>query len=194
MERLTPDLLLAAYASGYFPMAESRESQDLRWFYPETRGIIPLDAFHVPEKLAKLIRQRPFEITVNSAFGEVITACAARKDTWINDTIIDLYCQLHEIGFAHSVECWQEETLAGGLYGIAIGGAFFGESMFSRTSGASKVALAYLVNMLTSAGYTLLDTQFVNPHLKQFGTIEIPRDEYLKRLREALAIRPRSCF
>jgi leucyl/phenylalanyl-tRNA--protein transferase len=207
----TPEFLLRAYADGYFPMAESRHDADLRWFNPEARGILPLDAFHVPRRLARLMRRRPFRISVNEAFGAVIRACAEREDTWINDTIIALYTDLHERGFAHSVECWQsplptplpctgegsqrealagEGDLVGGIYGIALGGAFFGESMFSRAPNASKAALAYLANLLKEAGYTLFDAQFVNAHLRQFGAMEISREEYLERLKAALSSPP----
>ncbi len=192
---ITWELLLAAYASGYFPMAENRDDPEIHWFYPEQRGIIPLDDFHVPQSLAKFIRKNPFEITTDKAFPEVIKACAERDDgTWINDTILRLYCELWEKGFAHSVECWRDGKLMGGLYGVALGGAFFGESMFSRATGASKVALVHLVQLLETAGYRLLDTQYVNEHLKQFGVIEIPREDYLKRLEAALAITPEACF
>ncbi|MDE3060063.1 MAG: leucyl/phenylalanyl-tRNA--protein transferase [Pseudomonadota bacterium] len=187
-EEITAELLLAAYASGYFPMAESRNGMELHWFYPESRGIIPLDGFHVPRSLARLIRKNPFQVTVDKAFPEVIRACAEREETWINDTIIRLYCELHEKGYAHSVECWKDDALAGGLYGVALGGAFFGESMFSRASGASKIALVHLVQWLKRSGYRLLDTQFTNDHLQQFGVIEIPREEYLLRLKEALRL------
>lgn len=188
---ITPEVLLAAYANGYFPMAESRDSEGLHWFSPEKRGIIPLDDFHIPASLAKFLRRNPFTLTTDRAFAEVIRACAERdEDTWINDKIIALYCELHAMGFAHSVECWRENNLAGGLYGVTIGGAFFGESMFSREPNASKAALAHLVGLLNDAGYVLLDTQYVNDHLKQFGIIEIPREDYLQRLREALQISP----
>jgi leucyl/phenylalanyl-tRNA--protein transferase len=191
----TTDQLLAAYASGYFPMAENRDDPEIHWFYPEARGIIPLDNFHVPQSLAKFIKKKPFEITTDQAFPEVIAACAERDDgTWINDTILKLYNELAQKGFAHSVECWREGKLVGGLYGVALGGAFFGESMFSREENASKVALVHLVQLLKTAGYALLDAQYVNEHLKQFGIIEIPREEYLERLQEALKIIPQPCF
>jgi leucyl/phenylalanyl-tRNA--protein transferase len=190
MEPLTPELLLAAYASGYFPMATSRTSKELDWFYPEKRGILPLDNFHVPRSLAKLIRKTPFTITTDAAFREVMLGCTERKSTWINDEIISLYCELHRMGFAHSVECWQEGKLAGGLYGVVLGCAFFGESMFSRTPNASRVALVYLVQLLNDKGYHLLDTQFINYHLKQFGVLEIPRAEYLDKLKKAVSEPP----
>jgi leucyl/phenylalanyl-tRNA--protein transferase len=216
-EEVTSELLLAAYANGYFPMAESRESEELHWFYPEKRGIIPLESFHMPKSLAKLSRKHPFAVTTDKAFPEVVAACSERKETWINDAIIRLYCELWEKGYGHSVECWLkspsgdgsalspvpcegQETrsggniLVGGLYGIALGGAFFGESMFSRVPNASKMALVTLVQLLKEAGYTLLDTQYTNDHLKQFGVIEVPRKDYLKRLKDALKITPLPCF
>lgn len=196
MESITWEILLAAYSSGYFPMAESRDNQTLHWMYPEMRGILPLETFHVPASLAKFMRKSPFTITTNTVFPQVIRACAEiREETWINEPIIRLYTQLWQYGFAHSVECWNEkQTLVGGLYGVAIGGAFFGESMFSRAGNASKVALVHLVGLLKNAGYTLLDTQFTNDHLKQFGIIEIPRAEYLEKLKIAIAITPRESF
>ncbi len=198
-EPLTPELLLQAYASGYFPMAETRDDDALYWFHPEKRGVIPLDGFHIPASLAKHIRKSPYTITTNQAFPAVIAACSedheTRPESWINPTIIALYTQLWRMGFAHSVECWEEEELVGGLYGVSLGGAFFGESMFSRKTNASKTALVYLVNLLKTAGYTLLDTQYVNDHLKQFGVQEISRKDYAKRLQSALKLRTdRSCF
>ena len=198
-EELTPELLLAAYANGYFPMAKERDDPNIYWYYPEARGLIPLDGFHVPRSLAKFIRKHPFTITTNKAFPEVIAACAAlgsgdRNSTWINDAIIAVYTQLWKSGFAHSVECWQEGRLVGGLYGVALGGAFFGESMFSRATNASKTALVHLVGLLREAGYTLLDTQFVNDHLQQFGVVEVPREKYLEMLLQSLKAQPKDCF
>lgn len=197
-QEVTWEFLLNAYACGYFPMAASRNSAGLEWFYPEMRGVVPLDNFHIPRSLAKFMRKSPFGITTNRAFEQVIRSCAAaakgRESTWINDEIIKLYCQLHEKGFAHSVECRQQNELVGGLYGVAIGGAFFGESMFSRSSNASKVALVHLVSLLNKAGYSLLDAQFANDHLTQFGIQEIPRNDYLLRLKQALATQPEKCF
>ncbi|MCE2926136.1 MAG: leucyl/phenylalanyl-tRNA--protein transferase [Rickettsiales bacterium] len=193
MQRLTPALLLAAYSQGYFPMAESRHGEEICWYEPELRGVLPLDGFHVPKSLAKFLKHASFHYSMNHAFRAVITACAERESTWINDEIIELYCQLHEMGYAQSVEVWmpdpqaRSQKLVGGLYGVCLGRAFFGESMFSRTSNASKAALVYLLGHLRENGYTLLDAQYVNDHLKQFGIIEISRDEYLKRLREALS-------
>lgn len=200
---ITWELLLAAYTQGYFPMAASSESKTLEWFYPEMRGILPIDDFHIPRSLAKYMRKSPFAITTDRAFEQVIKSCAAtaqgRESTWINDAIIKLYCELHTRGFAHSVECWQqagngEEILAGGLYGVSIGRAFFGESMFSRSSNASKVALVHLVELLGKAGYELLDAQFTNEHLTQFGIQEISREDYLVKLEQALASQPEKCF
>ncbi len=191
-KKLSWDFLLNAYANGYFPMAMNHEDEEIHWFYPEKRGILPLDSFHVPQSLAKAMRKQPFTITTNQAFPEVINACAtineSRKDTWINPAIIRLYCELWERGYAHSVECWKGTTLAGGLYGVALGGAFFGESMFSTQTNASRIALVHLMELLQKGGYQLLDTQFVNDHLKQFGVVEIPRKDYLGKLREALGV------
>ncbi len=192
---LTPELLLNAYAQGYFPMAESRTSSELFWFSPEERGILPLDGFHIPRSLQKFMRHCPYHLRVNTAFADVIRACAQtprkhESGTWINDEIITLYTQTHQRGDAHSVECWQEETLVGGLYGISLGGAFFGESMFSQTENASKLALVGLMAILREAGYTLLDTQYINTHLRQFGAVVIPKADYLLRLKYALSISP----
>lgn len=188
---ITPELLLAAYASGYFPMAQNRNDPELHWFSPEKRGIIPLDDFHIPKSLAKFLKKNPFEVSMDRVFRNVITACAEREETWINDKIIDLYCELHQMGHAHSVECWHEGKLVGGLYGVSLGGAFFGESMFSHMTNASKTALAALVDRLKETGYQLLDTQYVNDHLKQFGVIEVEQKEYLKRLEKALLVQPK---
>ncbi len=191
--RLTPEILLAAYAVGVFPMAESADDPELFWVDPEDRGIIPLEAFHIPRRLRRLIRQRPFRVTCDTAFSAVIRACAEasekRPNTWINDEIIRLYEGLFAQGAAHSVECWREGSLAGGLYGVAIGAAFFGESMFSRATDASKIALVHLVARLRAGGYRLLDTQFLTPHLARFGGIEISRAHYHRRLAAALAHR-----
>lgn len=192
MEEITPELLLGAYAKGYFPMAQSRDASELHWYYPEKRGVIPLDNFHVPKSLAKFLKKSSFTFTTDKSFREVITACATRDDTWINDKIIELYCELHRLGFAHSVEVWDNNQLVGGLYGVSLGGAFFGESMFSRATNASKAALVHLVSLLRNAGYTLLDAQYVNEHLMQFGIEEIPREEYLQGLEAALRIIPSS--
>ena len=193
---LTPETLLSAYTRGYFPMADNREGDELRWYSPMHRGVMPLDErFHVPRSLQKFIKNCPYELRVDTAFGEVIRACAdarsdKRKETWINDTIIGLYETLAKQGNAHSVECWQEGKLVGGLYGVSLGGVFFGESMFSHATHASKVALVHLVERLRKAGYGLLDTQYINDHLRQFGVLEIPRTEYLEWLAEALYVEP----
>lgn len=190
MPELTPDMLLRAYAIGVFPMAEDRDDPDLFWVDPRMRGVIPFDRFHVPKRLRRTVRGRRFRVTVDTEFDGVIEGCAEptamRPRTWINDRIITLYCSLHRLGYAHSVECWQGRTLAGGLYGVSLGGAFFGESMFSRQTDASKVALVHLVARLRGAGYTLLDSQFITRHLRRFGAIEIPRNEYRQRLADAL--------
>jgi leucyl/phenylalanyl-tRNA--protein transferase len=192
---ITADLLLAAYANGYFPMARSRHDPELHWFAPQQRGVIPLDRFHVPRSLRKFLKTASYRITVDRAFPDVIRACAdtrsdTREDSWINDDIIALYTELWRQGHAHSVEVWQENALAGGLYGVSLGGAFFGESMFSRAENASKAALVHLVERLKRAGYTLLDTQYVNEHLKQFGVIEVPQANYLRSLETALSASP----
>ena len=185
------DALLNAYASGWFPMAVS--PGEIRWYSPDPRGIIPLDTFHVPSRLARALRARPFEIRIDTDFPAVIRACAERPDpdgNWIDEEIIDSYCALHEQGFAHSVEAWRDDRLVGGLYGVAMRGAFFGESMFHRVTDASKAALIALVQRLRARGYVLLDTQWVTEHLLQFGAIEIPRRRYLRLLDGALAIDP----
>jgi leucyl/phenylalanyl-tRNA---protein transferase len=180
--RLTPDILLQAYAGGIFPMAESADDPELFWVDPTRRGIIPLDRFHVPRRLKRVLRRGGFEVRCDTAFAEVLRGCAeaseTRPSTWINDEIVRLYTGLFERGAAHSVECWLEGELAGGLYGVSLGAAFFGESMFSRASEASKVALVHLVARLRLSGFTLLDTQFVTAHLAQFGALEIPRERY----------------
>jgi len=188
---LTPEILLRAYAEGLFPMAERRDDPALYWVSPERRGIIPLDHFHVPRRLARTIRQGRFTITADRAFSEVMRACAApaqgRTESWINDEILRLYTALHGGGHAHSIECWQDGDLVGGLYGVRLGGAFFGESMFSRARDASKVALAVLVDGLKRGGFILLDTQFLTAHLARFGAVEVPRAEYLALLQRAIS-------
>ncbi len=186
---LTPEILLRAYACGLFPMAEARDDPELFWVDPDMRGIIPLDRFHVPRRLARRIRQGVYEVAVDRATEDVIRACAEeREETWINDQIIALYVALHRMGHVHSVECWREGALVGGLYGVALGGAFFGESMFTRATDASKIALVHLVERLRRGGFRLLDTQFVTAHLATFGAIEVPRARYHVLLREALAV------
>ncbi len=190
MSGLDAPTLLRAYAIGVFPMAMSRDDPELYWFDPEMRGVIPLDAFHVPHRLKRTIRQRPYRISVDTAFEHVMRACAeprpGHEETWINDEIVDLYTELFEHGHAHSIECFEGSTLVGGLYGVSLGAAFFGESMFSRRRDASKVALWALVEVLRTGGYQLLDTQYLTPHLSQFGAVEIPRDDYKERLATAL--------
>lgn len=190
-----PDELLACYARGVFPMAESRDDPRVFIVEPDQRGVIPLDAFHIPSRLRRTVRGDPFEIRVDTAFDAVLDGCAAaqgpeREDTWINGPIRRLYGVLHARGFVHSIECWRDERLVGGLYGVSLGGAFFGESMFSRERDASKVALVHLVARLKKGGWTLLDTQFLTDHLGQFGAIETPQAAYLRRLKPALTITP----
>lgn len=183
---IEPGLLLEAYAGGLFPM--SMENGELGWFSPDPRGIIPIAEFHVPRGLRKVLSKNKFEVRVNTAFGAVMRGCAERETTWISGLIHRSYVKLHEMGRAHSVEVWQGTSLVGGLYGVSIGGAFFGESMFSRVADASKVALEALVRRLDSRGFVLLDTQWVTEHLKQFGAHEIPRQLYLRRLSRALEL------
>jgi leucyl/phenylalanyl-tRNA---protein transferase len=183
---LPPDLLLQAYSQGMFPM--SMECGELGWFSPDPRGIIPIEGFRVPHGMKPLLRDRPFQIRVNTAFVSVMRGCAERESTWISDTILRSYTRLHELGYAHSVEAWQGHQLAGGLYGVSLGGAFFGESMFSRVPGASKFALHALVQRLRAGGFALLDTQWITKHLRMFGAVEIPRAEYLRLLRAALRL------
>jgi leucyl/phenylalanyl-tRNA--protein transferase len=188
---IDPDLLVSAYASGWFPMAV--ESGEIRWFSPDPRGVLPLDRFHASSRLLRVRRQARFTERVDGDFDAVIRACAsAERDpadpgTWISEEIVASYNELHRRGAAHSVEAWRDGVLAGGLYGVALGGVFFGESMFHRETDASKVALVALVERLRARGYQLLDTQWMTPHLRRFGGIEIPRKEYLRRLHRALA-------
>lgn len=183
---ITPALLLRAYAAGVFPMAETAEASDLFWVNPPIRGILPLDGLHVPRRLARSFLKGDFEIRVNSDFDAVMAGCAARPDTWINGMIRDLYGALHRLGHAHSLEIWRAGRLVGGLYGVALGAAFFGESMFSAERDASKLALIALVARLRAGGFRLLDTQFVTAHLARLGAIEIPRDVYLRQLELAV--------
>lgn len=188
--KLTPELVLRAYAAGIFPMAEHRDDPSVFWVDPRVRGVLPLETFHVPKKLMKIIRRDEFEVRCDTAFSDVIDSCAEstkdRRETWINDDIRTAYVELHRRGFAHSVECWKDGALVGGLYGVSLGCAFFGESMFSRITNASKVALVHLVARLKIANYRLLDTQFVTEHLRQFGAVEIPCRVYLERLEDAI--------
>jgi leucyl/phenylalanyl-tRNA--protein transferase len=185
---IDPVLLVAAYRQGVFPMAV--EDGAIAWFSPDPRGVIPLETFHVPSRLARVVRRGTFEIRIDHDFERVIRACADRGDddgTWISEDIVEAYVELARLGLAHSVEAWQDEQLAGGLYGVHLGGAFFGESMFHRVTDASKVALVALVERLRARGFTLLDTQWITPHLEQFGAVEIPRAEYVRRLEDAIA-------
>jgi leucyl/phenylalanyl-tRNA--protein transferase len=181
------DQLLEAYATGFFPMSDGGR---IRWYSPNPRGILPLERFHVPQRLARLVRQRRFDLRVDTAFRRVIEACADDREegTWISPEIVESYCALHEAGRAHSIEAWRDGELSGGLYGVALGGAFFGESMFHHARDASKVALAGLVDRLRTRGFSLLDVQWVTPHLETFGAIEIPRRRYLMMLEEALRL------
>lgn len=190
--RITPQLLLKAYSCGLFPMAESADDPTIFWVEPEMRGIIPLDGFHAPRRLMRTVRGAPYDIRFDTAFPAVVDGCAepapGRRSTWINATIRNLYGDLHRMGHAHSVEAWHEGHLVGGLYGVTLGAAFFGESMFSRMRDASKICLVHLVERLREKGFVLLDTQFTTDHLKRFGTIDIGRDEY-----DALLARAISC-
>jgi leucyl/phenylalanyl-tRNA--protein transferase len=183
---IDPELLLQGYRLGVFPMA--MEDDSIQWFSPDPRAILPLEDFHVPHALRRLLRKKVFETRIDGAFSRVIEECAKRKDTWINIEIIESYTRLHELGCAHCVEAWKEGTLAGGLYGVAVGGAFFGESMFHRVTDASKIALVALVEHLRAQKFALLDTQWLTPHLQQFGGIEISRDDYLRLLRRAVEL------
>lgn len=188
---LTPDLLLRAYAAGIFPMAEHRDDPDVFWVDPPRRGVLPLDGFHISRSLRRRIRQGGFEVTLNGDFAAVLEACADRADTWINPTIRSLYIALHRMGHAHSLEIRHGPDLTGGVYGVALGAAFFGESMFSRRTDGSKLALAYLTHHLRACGFTLFDTQFLTPHLTTLGAVEIPRASYRDQLARALT-RPAS--
>ena len=190
MTTITPKILLQAYSVGIFPMAETAEDTALYWVEPDERGIIPLRGLRISHSLKKQVRKQPFEIRIDTAFSEVIEACAAktknRKSTWINARIRKLYNQLHKMDHCHSVECWQDSKLVGGLYGVKIGAAFFGESMFSRVTDASKVALVHLVARLNAGGFQLLDAQFMNPHLKTLGAIVISKADYKELLPSAI--------
>ena len=181
-QELPTDLILYAYSIGTFPMADGRNSQKIHWVEPRFRGIFPMDRFHISRSLSRKIHQRPFRVTLNTAFSSVIRACADRDETWINQTIEDSYTRLHREGHAHSIEIWDEAELVGGVYGIAMGGAFFGESMFSFVSNASKVALLHLIERLIVGNFKLLDTQFINNHLKQFGAMELSNKDFKKIL------------
>jgi len=189
---IEPHLLLQAYASGWFPMAvDDSDEESVEWFSPDPRGILPLERFHVSKRLERVIRQGKFDVAIDRAFADVMQACAGRDETWINQEILDSYRELHRLGFAHSVECWLDGELVGGLYGVSLRGAFFGESMFHRVTDASKVALDALVSRLQDRRFGLLDVQWVTPHLVQFGAIEVPRRRYLQMLRYAMALERR---
>lgn len=189
-QRITPELLLRAYSIGLFPMSDAADDPEIFWVEPELRGILPLDAFHVSKSLAKAVRKKPFDIRFDTAFDAVVEKCAEeaedRPSTWINDTIRELYGALHKLDHAHSVEAWEGDALVGGLYGVSLGSAFFGESMFSRRTNASKICLVHLVERLKMRGFTLLDTQFTTEHLKTFGAIDVPKQDYLKLLDKAM--------
>ncbi|AEI37243.1 MAG: leucyl/phenylalanyl-tRNA--protein transferase [Zymomonas mobilis subsp. pomaceae] len=191
MNSIDPHMLLSAYAAGIFPMSDSRETDEVYWVEPRKRGILPLDHFHLSRSLAKLIRSDRFYVTADKAFEAVIDNCAEptedRLDTWINPPIKEAYCTLHQLGHAHSIECWDKGKLVGGLYGVRLGHAFFGESMFSRANNTSKIALAWLVARLKVGGFLLLDCQFITDHLASMGAIEIERDAYLKQLKPAVS-------
>ncbi len=186
---LSPELLLQAYRVGVFPMSESRDNPDVFWVDPRQRGILPLPGFHISRSLRKILNSDRFSVTLNADFRGVLQGCAARPETWINDTIFELYMSLHMRGNAHAAEVWQNGTLVGGVYGVAIGGAFFGESMFSTATDASKTALAALTHHLHGRGFTLFDTQFMTPHLRSLGALEIPRARYHALLDIALDLK-----
>ena len=186
MAQITPEILLRGYAMGIFPMAESRDDAEIHWVDPRRRGIFPLDNFHISRSLAAHIRRINCTVRTNTDFAGVVAACADRPETWINAEITSLYLALHQMGHAHSLEVWSGDDLIGGVYGVTLGSAFFGESMFSRRPNASKTALAYLVHRLRAGGFTLFDTQFLTPHLASLGAVEITRTEYQRRLALAL--------
>lgn len=195
---ITPDILLKAYSCGLFPMSESADDPNLFWVDPEERGILPLDEFHISKSLQKIVRSHKFDIRFNQDFAGVMEKCAAsapdRPTTWINDVILELYQSLHQKGYAHSVEAYLDDQLVGGLYGVSLNGAFFGESMFTRVSNASKVCLVHLVKRLKDRDFQLLDTQFTTDHLKTFGAIDIPRDDYAYLLHQAMDCGPRQFY
>jgi len=186
---LTPELVLRAYGAGVFPMADSASAQDIYWVDPRKRGILPLDGFHMSRSLRKRLLKADYRVRIDTAFETIIDACGDRPETWINETIRTLFIGLHRMGYAHSVEVWQDDELIGGLYGLRLGAAFFGESMFSRRSDGSKIALAWLVARLRAGGFTLLDTQFTTPHLESLGARAVPRAHYHELLDRALAKR-----
>jgi leucyl/phenylalanyl-tRNA---protein transferase len=188
---ITPELLLKAYAYGVFPMAKSRGDDKVFWVQPKQRGVIPLDQFHVSRSMRKVLRKGGFNVTIDTAFGQVLDGCAeskpGRPETWINAKIVDLFTELNAAGLAHSIEVWRDDQLVGGLYGLAMGAAFFGESMFSRIENGSKIALCHLVGIMKHGGFVLLDTQFITDHLARFGAVEIPQKDYLAQLSAALS-------
>ena len=188
MADLTPDLLMCGYALGIFPMSEHRDDPDIFWVDPRRRGVLPLDGFHVSRSLARRMRNTRYEIRLNSDFTSVVDACADRPETWINAEIRQIYLSLHQRQQAHSLEVWEAGTLVGGVYGVTLGGAFFGESMFSRRTDASKIALAHLTDHLQRCGFELFDTQFITAHLRSLGAIEISRATYLARLAKAVCV------
>jgi leucyl/phenylalanyl-tRNA--protein transferase len=185
MKLIDAEFLIGAYCNGYFPMADSNTGE-IHWYSPDPRTIFDLDKFHIPRSLKIMLKKQPFTIRIDQRFEEVMRACAERHETWISETIIQSYLQLSRMGFAHSIETWSNGELVGGLYGVSIRGAFFGESMFSKVRDASKVALVHLVELLKKRKYLLLDTQYMTPHLERFGAQEIPREEYLRRLQVSL--------
>ena len=185
---LTPELLLGAYTAGVFPMAEAEDDPDVFWVDPQRRGVLPLDGFHISRSLARRMRKGGIHATLDRDFEAVLNGCADRSETWINDTIRTLMLDLHEIGFAHSFEVWRDEDLIGGMYGVALGGAFFGESMFSTATDGSKMTLAFAVDHLRRCGFRLFDTQFLTEHLASLGAIEISRAEYRSRLTKAIEV------
>jgi leucyl/phenylalanyl-tRNA---protein transferase len=186
-EELTPEILLRAYAMGIFPMAENRKDEAIHWVDPRRRGVLPLDGFHISRSLARRILSAQYTVSLDRAFPEVVTACAERDETWISHRIQRHYLDLHRLGFAHSLEVWQGTSLVGGVYGVTLGAAFFGESMFSHATDASKVALAHVVHRLRTGGFLLFDTQFLTPHLQSLGAVELSREVYHRRLSAALA-------
>lgn len=183
---IEPTFLLQAYGQGLFPMG--MDDGEIGWFSPDPRGIFPLDAFHIPHGLKRFLKNSPFEIRFNTRFRDVMLGCSDRESTWIDDTVLESYCHVHDLGFAHSVETWEGDKLVGGLYGVSMGAAFFGESMFSRVSNASSAALVALVDHLNACGFMLLDTQWTTPHLKRFGALEVPREDYLRQLERAIGM------
>jgi leucyl/phenylalanyl-tRNA---protein transferase len=187
-DEITPDILLRAYAMGIFPMSDGRDDREIHWIDPRRRGVLPLEGFHLSRSLARRIRSGGFRVTTDTAFDAVVEACATREETWISHRIQRLYLQLHRASFAHSVEVWQGDNLVGGVYGVTLGAAFFGESMFSKVTDASKVALAWTVHRLKAGGFKLFDTQFLTPHLASLGGQDIPRAEYHRLLAAALAV------